>query len=76
MLRIRRYGGHQNTKKRIYGGQSGNQPAPCTSAKGLTIGSQFAARFGGEETLLNLAYELEKARPSTDRWPEMSAHTI
>ena len=47
-----------------------------TSAKGLTIASHFAARFGGEETLLNLAYELEKARPSTDRWPEMSAHTI
>ena len=26
-----------------------------TSAKGLTIASHFAARFGGEETLLNLA---------------------
>ena len=38
-----------------------------TSAKGLTITSHFAARCGGEETLLNLAYELEKARPSTDR---------
>ena len=24
-----------------------------TSAKGLTIASHFAARFGGEETLLN-----------------------
>ena len=47
-----------------------------TSAKGLTITSHFAARFGGEETLLNMAYELEKARPSTDRWPEMSARTI
>ena len=47
-----------------------------TSAKGLTIASQFAARFGGEKTLLNFAYELEKVRPSTDRWPEMSAHTI
>ena len=46
------------------------------SAKGLTIASQFAARFGGEETLLNLALELEKTRPSTDRWPEMSAHAI
>ena len=49
---------------------------PYTSAKGLPIGSQFAARFGGEETLLHLAYELEKARPSTDHWPEMSALTI
>ena len=47
-----------------------------TSAKGLTIASQFATRFRGEETLLNLAYELEKTRPSTDRWPEMSAHAL
>ena len=46
-----------------------------TSAKDLTIASHFAARFGGEETLLNLAYELEKARSSTDRRPEMSART-
>ena len=46
-----------------------------TSAEGLTIASHFAARFGGEETLLNLAYELEKARSSRDRWPEMSART-
>ena len=38
-----------------------------TSAKGLTIASHFAARFGGEETLLNLAYELENVRPPTDR---------
>ena len=44
-----------------------------TSAKGLTIASHFAARFGGAETLINLAYELGKARSSTDRWPEMSA---
>ena len=47
-----------------------------TSAKGLPIGSQFAACFGGEKHLLHLARELEKARPSTDRWPEMPAHTI
>ena len=46
-----------------------------TSAEGLTIASHFALRFGGEETLLNLAYELEKARSSTDRWPEMPART-
>ncbi|MED5323955.1 MAG: hypothetical protein VYB91_04005 [Pseudomonadota bacterium] len=38
-----------------------------TSAKGLTIASHFAALFDGEETLLNLAYELENVRPSTDR---------
>ncbi|MEC8545410.1 MAG: hypothetical protein VXY43_00960 [Pseudomonadota bacterium] len=47
-----------------------------TSAKGLTIASHFAALFDGEDTLLNLAYELENVRPSTDRRPEMSAHTI
>ena len=44
-----------------------------TSTKGQTIASQFAARFDGEETLLNLAYELGKARFSTDRRPEMCA---
>ncbi len=38
-----------------------------TSTKGQTIASQFAARFDGDETLLNLAYELENVRPSTDR---------
>jgi amidase len=43
------------------------------SSKGLPIGSQFAARFGGEATLLHLAYELEKALPWADRWPEVSA---
>ena len=47
-----------------------------TNAKDLPIRSQVAARFGGEENLLHLACELEKARPSTDRWPEMPAHTI
>ncbi len=47
-----------------------------TSSKGLTIASQFAARFDSEEALLNLVYELEKVRPSTDRWPKMSAHTV
>ena len=34
-----------------------------TNFKGLTIASHFAARFGGKETLLNLAYELEKSDP-------------
>ena len=47
-----------------------------TSAKGLTIASHFTARFGGEETLLHLAYEFGKARPSTDRWPVMTVRTI
>jgi amidase len=36
---------------------------------GLPIGSQFAARAGGEATLLALAYELEEARPWASRHP-------
>ena len=36
---------------------------------GLPLGSQFAARMGGEATLLSLAYELEEARPWTGKRP-------
>jgi amidase len=43
------------------------------SPGGLPIGSQFAARRGGERTLLELAYELEGARPWAGRWPPHSA---
>lgn len=39
---------------------------------GLPIGSQFAARVGGERTLLELAYELEAARPWKDKWAPKS----
>jgi len=42
------------------------------SPAGLPIGSQFAARRGAERTLLELAYELEQARPWADRWPPVS----
>jgi amidase len=38
------------------------------SAEGLPIGSQFAARLGGEATLLGLAYQLEAARPWAEKW--------
>lgn len=38
------------------------------NAAGLPIGSQFAAPLNGEATLLALAYELESARPWTDKW--------
>jgi Asp-tRNA(Asn)/Glu-tRNA(Gln) amidotransferase A subunit family amidase len=36
---------------------------------GLPLGSQFAARMGGEATLLSLAYELEEARPWAGKRP-------
>ncbi len=45
------------------------------SAAGLPIGSQFATRRGGERTLLELAYELEQARPWAGRWAPHSAVT-
>jgi amidase len=40
---------------------------------GLPIGSQFAAWRGGESTLLQLAYELEAARPWSKRRPPVFA---
>lgn len=44
-----------------------------TSSDGLPIGSQFAAKYGADGTLLHLAYELERARPWANRWPGISA---
>ena len=38
-------------------------------SNGLPLGSQFAARVGGEATLLALAYELEEARPWAGKKP-------
>ncbi len=38
---------------------------------GLPLGIQFAARAGDERTLLGLAYELEAARPCTERRPDI-----
>jgi len=42
------------------------------SSAGLPIGSQFAAAPGRERTLLELAYELEAARPWASRWAPYS----
>lgn len=37
------------------------------SSKGLPIGAHFCAKAGDEKTLLELAYEMEQARPWKDR---------
>ena len=38
------------------------------SPAGLPVGVHFAATIGGDQALLQLAYELEAARPWRDRW--------
>jgi amidase len=43
------------------------------NAQGLPIGSQFAARYGDERTLLELAYQLEEAQSWADKWPPIAA---
>ena len=40
---------------------------------GLPIGAQFAAPLGQERVLLELAYELEEARPWADKYPPVFA---
>jgi amidase len=43
----------------------------ATSSDGLPIGMQFVAPWGREDTLVDLAYELEASRPWTQRRPEV-----
>jgi amidase len=44
-----------------------------STPEGLPVGTQFVADRGQEETLLQLAFELEAAAPWHDRWPPHSA---
>lgn len=41
------------------------------SSKGLPIGMQFAARFGDESTLFQLAAQLEEAKPWKNKSPDL-----
>lgn len=44
----------------------------CVSGRGWPIGMQFAAAPGADALLLSLAYQLEQARPWSERWPRYS----
>jgi amidase len=41
--------------------------------EGLPLGSQLAAATGGEDLLIRVAAQLERARPWSDRRPEVFA---
>lgn len=54
-------------------GQPGISVPTGESGDGLPIGVQFAARFGDEATLLQVAAQLEEAMPWRDRRPAVHA---
>ncbi|MCW5759115.1 MAG: 6-aminohexanoate hydrolase, partial [Phenylobacterium sp.] len=60
------------TYHNVAGGPAMSVPLNWTP-EGLPVGTQFAARVGGEGLLFQLAYQLEAARPWTDKAPPVRA---
>lgn len=69
--RLTRYVGY-TTPYNVIGAPAMSVPG-AWSAAGLPIGAQFGAPVGGEAALLELAFELEEARPWTGRRPPILA---
>jgi amidase len=46
------------------------------TAEGLPLGSQLLARPGDDRLLLELAYDLERARPWKARWAPLSVRFL
>jgi amidase len=69
--RLTRYVGY-TTPYNVVGAPAMSVPG-AWSAAGLPIGAQFGAPVGGEAALLELAFELEQARPWTGRQPPIRA---
>ena len=66
MRRVTEYAGY--TPQHNAAGTPAMSVPLSMSPSGLPIGSQFASGVGRERTLLELAFELEQARPWADRW--------
>ncbi len=69
--RLGAYAGYTSLHN-VAGGPAISLPLHWT-AEGLPVGVQFASRIADERTLLELAYELEAARPWSHRRPQMHA---
>ncbi|WP_066808047.1 amidase [Sphingomonas asaccharolytica] len=69
--RLTRYVGY-TTPYNVVGAPAMSVPG-AWSAAGLPIGAQFGAPVGGEAALLELAFELEEARPWVGRRPPIRA---